>query len=66
MTPALTVLYSGSKGNATVLSDGETAVLIDAGRSERALCQALSAAGVAPEELCAFFSRMSTVITRRH
>lgn len=55
MTPALTVLYSGSKGNATVLSDGETAVLIDAGRSERALCQALSAAGVAPEELCAVF-----------
>lgn len=51
----LTVLYSGSKGNAAVLSDGEHAILIDAGRSERALCRALTAAGVSPEQLLAVF-----------
>lgn len=55
MTPSLTVLYSGSKGNASVLSDGESAILIDAGRSGRMLCRALTAAGVAPEGLCAVF-----------
>lgn len=51
----ITVLYSGSKGNAAVISDGSTAILIDAGRSERTLCRALCAAGVAPERLCAVF-----------
>ncbi len=51
----LTVLYSGSKGNAAVVCDGENAILIDAGRTERALCRALNAAGVAPERLLAVF-----------
>lgn len=56
VSPAkLTVLYSGSKGNAAVLCDGERAILIDAGRSERALCRALAAAGVMPEQLLAVF-----------
>lgn len=38
-------LYSGSKGNCTYIRAGGDAVLIDAGRSLRALCDGLSAVG---------------------
>ena len=41
----LCTLYSGSKGNCTYIRAGEDAILIDAGRSLRALCGGLSAIG---------------------
>ena len=55
MSYSLKVLYSGSTGNATLLSCGEHAILIDAGKSARALCRALEAAGVSPASLRAVF-----------
>ena len=55
MNYSLKILYSGSAGNAAVLTAGDTAVLIDAGRSARALCTALSTAGVSPDALSAIF-----------
>lgn len=48
-------LYSGSRGNATLLRAGGASVLIDAGRSARALCRALDEAGASPEEIDAIF-----------
>ena len=51
----LQLLYSGSEGNAALLTMGEHAVLIDAGRSARTLCQALQAQGVDPDKLLAIF-----------
>ena len=41
----LCTLYSGSKGNCTYIRAGGDAILIDAGRSLRALTQALEAVG---------------------
>ena len=38
-------LYSGSKGNSTFVSAGGAKILIDAGRSAKALCSALSSIG---------------------
>lgn len=38
-------LYSGSGGNSTFIRVGDTAVLIDAGKSARALCRALTDIG---------------------
>ena len=55
MAYSLKVLYSGSTGNAAVLCAGDTAVLIDAGRSARALCRALEQAGVSPDAVKAVF-----------
>lgn len=55
MSYSLKVLYSGSTGNAAVLTAGDTAVLIDAGRSARTLCASLQQAGVAPDTLSAVF-----------
>ena len=55
MNYSLKILYSGSTGNAAVLSAGNTSVLIDAGRSARALCTALTAAGISPDSLSAIF-----------
>ncbi len=51
----LKILYSGSTGNAALLTAGDTAILIDAGRSARALSGALVAAGVSPDALSAIF-----------
>ena len=46
---SLISLYSGSKGNCTYIKAGDDEILIDAGRSLRALCdlrrQALLSAG---------------------
>lgn len=39
------VLYSGSGGNSTFIRVGESAILIDAGKSARALCNALCEIG---------------------
>lgn len=52
---SVTVLYSGSKGNATLIRAGKDAILIDAGHSCRSLCRSLEEAGVSPSELCAVF-----------
>lgn len=48
-------LYSGSGGNATYVRVGETAILIDAGKSARTLCGALREIGADVSELCAVF-----------
>lgn len=55
MTPFICNLYSGSKGNATLIRAGGAAILIDAGRSARALCRALEAAGSSIDEIDAIF-----------
>lgn len=39
------ILYSGSRGNATFVKSGNTGILIDCGKSARALCLALRNAG---------------------
>lgn len=48
-------LYSGSRGNATFIKVGDTAILIDAGKNARALCGALSAIGERIENVSALF-----------
>ena len=55
MSYSLKLLYSGSDGNAALLSCGEHAVLIDAGRCAKNLCAALNEAGVLPDALSAIF-----------
>ena len=55
MSFSLKVLYSGSTGNATLLTCEGQAILIDAGKSARALCRALEAAGVRPDDIKAVF-----------
>lgn len=47
----LTLLASGSKGNALLVCSGRTRLLIDAGLSTRELCRRLELTGVAPETL---------------
>ena len=49
----LSVLASGSSGNAAVVTSGETRLLIDAGISYRDLCGRLAGIGVDPESLTA-------------
>lgn len=44
-------IASGSTGNCTLVLDGDTAVLIDAGISAKRICTALSGFGLAPEDL---------------
>ena len=56
----LTTLASGSSGNCTLLSDGETHLLLDAGISCRRICTALAALKIAPESLSA------VLITHEH
>ena len=51
----LTVLYSGSTGNAALLTAGGISLLIDAGRSAKLLTAALKEAGVSPDGLSAIF-----------
>ena len=48
-------LYSGSKGNCTFISAGGANILIDAGRSAKALCSALSSIGVDVDDIDAIF-----------
>lgn len=45
------VLASGSKGNATLIRVGETAILIDAGISCKRIVSGLAACGLEPEQL---------------
>ena len=47
----LTTLASGSSGNCTLVSDGHTHLLIDAGISARRITNALKALDIDPKEL---------------
>ena len=51
----LVSLYSGSEGNCTYISSGNTAVLVDAGKSARTLCQKLCEIGESIENIDAIF-----------
>lgn len=51
----IVTLYSGSDGNATYIRAANTAILIDAGRSARALCRALCEIGTTVDEIDAIF-----------
>jgi phosphoribosyl 1,2-cyclic phosphodiesterase len=55
-----TVLASGSKGNSTVVSGGQTRILVDAGLSCRELFRRMRLAGESPEALDAI------IITHEH
>ena len=48
-------LYSGSTGNSFLIGTSGKYILIDAGKSAKRLCEALSEAGVAPTEIAAVF-----------
>ena len=48
-------LFSGSSGNASLIRSGDTALLIDAGRSRRAIATALHAIGCDPSDISAAF-----------
>ncbi len=48
---AVCTLASGSKGNATYISDGQTSILVDAGLSGVELERRLAARGLAPQNL---------------
>ena len=48
-------LYSGSKGNCTLVRMGGTTILVDAGRSARYLCAKLGACGITPYGVDAVF-----------
>lgn len=48
-------LFSSSKGNSHYISDGETAILIDAGRSAKQIALALKARGIDPDSIEALF-----------
>jgi phosphoribosyl 1,2-cyclic phosphodiesterase len=56
----MTVLASGSKGNATVIAAGSTRILVDAGMSCRELMKRMAQVGEDPEELDAI------LITHEH
>ncbi len=48
-------LYSGSKGNSFLVGSRKGYILIDAGKTAKKLCAALSDAGVSPDEIRAVF-----------
>lgn len=48
-------LFSGSKGNCTLVTAGGDRILIDAGRTARAVVRALESAGCGIEEISAIF-----------
>ena len=51
----LATLYSGSEGNCTFVSSGNTCILIDAGKSARTLCNSLCAIGAGIDSIKAIF-----------
>ncbi|MBR6676161.1 MAG: MBL fold metallo-hydrolase, partial [Clostridia bacterium] len=51
----LTTLFSGSEGNSTLIKTENTAVLIDAGRSCKAVCEALAKLGMTLDDIKAIF-----------
>ena len=54
------VLGTGSRGNATVIDNGDTRVLVDAGFSARELKRRMAVAGIAPESIEAL------IVTHEH
>ena len=56
----MTILASGSKGNATVIAAGSTRILVDAGMSCRELMKRMAMVGEDPETLDAI------LITHEH
>ena len=54
------VLYSGSGGNSTFVRVGESAILIDAGKSARALCNALCEIGESIDSIDAIFASLES------
>ena len=49
------VLFSGSRGNCTLIRDGETEILIDCGKSARTVCTSLRALGTDIKRISAIF-----------
>ena len=52
---SITALYSGSKGNSVLIESERAKILIDAGKSARALCLALNDVGTCIDEIDAIF-----------
>ena len=52
---SITSLYSGSKGNCVLIETEKAKILIDAGKSARALCQALGSVGLDFSNIDAIF-----------
>ena len=52
---SITALYSGSKGNSVLIESENAKILIDAGKSARALCAALKEAGASIDKIDAIF-----------
>ena len=48
-------LYSGSSGNSTLIEYGDTKILIDAGKNNKCLTNALNKVGVGANEINAVF-----------
>lgn len=55
ITPGVFSLASGSRANCTLVSDGETHILIDLGVSVRYLTASLKAVGLTPDDIYALF-----------
>lgn len=53
MALSLTLLGSGSSGNATLVSDGDTHILVDVGLSGRETVRRLSQCGLSPQQISA-------------
>lgn len=51
----LSTLFSGSSGNSTLIKTDNTAILIDAGRNCKAVCQSLAKLGLSLEDIDAIF-----------
>lgn len=51
----ITTLFSGSSGNSTLIKSENTAILIDAGRNCKAVCESLSKIGMTLDDICAIF-----------
>ncbi|MCK4535613.1 MAG: MBL fold metallo-hydrolase [Desulfuromonadales bacterium] len=56
----ITLLASGSRGNAILVSSGQTRILVDAGLSAREICRRLECVGIAPDSIAAL------LITHEH
>lgn len=54
-TYSITALYSGSKGNSVLIESENAKILIDAGKSTKALCGALAEVGVDIDQIDAIF-----------
>lgn len=52
---SITSLYSGSKGNSVLIESESARILIDAGKSARALCSALNGIGKSIDDIDAIF-----------